>query len=155
MIYAIPCRDNQLSNHFSKAPAFMLIDTENQQRQLVEMPTLLDGGEKNCGKKSARLNLLQQHNVQAVVVKNIGQAMLSTLFSKGFKVFAYPPRCPIEALDFSQLQEITDINYARPSPNKASHSCCHEKSTCTSSASSTKLNPRTLDKLQRIFNIHR
>ena len=155
MIYAIPCRDNQLSNHFSKAPAFLLIDSDNQQRQLIHIPETLDEGEKHCGKKSVRLNLLQQHQVQAIVVKNIGQAMLSTLFKMGMKVFAYPQRCPLDALDLSQLQEVTDMSYARPSPNKTSHSCCHAKSACTSSVSATKLNPRTLDKLQHIFNIHR
>lgn len=154
MIYAIPCQDDQLSNHFSKAPQFMLMQANSQQRHVVTVPETTTDSTKRCGKKSARLDLLRQHNVQAVVVKNIGQAMLSTLFNKGFKVFAYPARCPLAELDLSQLSEVTDMSYARPSPNKSSHQCCHEKSACSTSAATTKLNPRALGKLQKIFNIH-
>ncbi|EKO3913283.1 NifB/NifX family molybdenum-iron cluster-binding protein [Vibrio metschnikovii] len=152
MIYAIPSQGQKLSPHFSKASEFLLINSVTEQHRVVI--TEPHDPAQRCAQKAALLELLRQHKVDAVIVKNIGQAMLSTLFKLGIKVFAYPARRSLAQLTLTELQEITDLAYARPSIHKHQKSC-QTKQGCHSSQARTKLNPTTLKKLQRIFTIHR
>lgn len=152
MIYAISSQGQKLSSHFSKASEFLLINSVTEQQRVVV--TGPHDPAQRCAQKAALLELLRQHKVEAVIVKNIGQAMLSTLFKLGIKVFAYPARRSLAQLTLTELQEITDLAYARPSIHKHQKPC-QTKQGCHSSQARTKLNPTTLKKLQRIFTIHR
>ncbi|MBO0212013.1 hypothetical protein J0676_00735 [Vibrio sp. Vb2880] len=161
MLYALPVQNQRLSNHFSKAPQFLLFESETGTKQLIE--TTLDRDERHtsCGKKNALLTLLQQHHVQAVVVRNIGESMLRHLFASEMAVFSSPALNDLDQFTERSLTPVTSMSYARPSINKAKSTCgghsgCgHQESCCHKPAPVTKLKPSTLEKLQRVLKIHR
>lgn len=91
MKYALPIQNQRLSNHFSKAPQFLLFDSQTGKQQWLDIEVAEEArSEHHCGKKKMLLALLKQHQVDAVVVRNIGQSMLASLFSSGVKVFSSP-----------------------------------------------------------------
>ncbi|ELS8946544.1 NifB/NifX family molybdenum-iron cluster-binding protein [Vibrio fluvialis] len=162
MKYALPIQNQRLSNHFSKAPQFLLFDSQTGKQQWLDIEVTEEArSEHHCGKKKTLLALLKQHQVDAVVVRNIGQSMLASLFSSGVKVFSSPAIHDIGNLSTTQLTPVTDMNYARPSAHKSAkpctgHSACgHQDACCHKPVDNTKLKPRTLEKLQRVLKIHR
>lgn len=157
MKYAIPISNDKLCNHYSKAPQFLLVDDVTKQEQTIDLiPTIKS---KTCGKRTQMLSLLTAHNVGAVIIKNIGEAMLSSLFEQGIKVFTLTRGVDIHALDFSQLVPVEDLSYAKPSVNKHNkvHTCCKDKQTGSAfkwEPKESRLDAKTLRNLRSIHKIH-
>jgi len=154
MKYAIPVRDGKLFNHYSKAPQFLIIDDTSQQNVYVDIEQRSTSG--SCGKKSKINAALQRHQVDAVIVKNIGESMLASLFQQGIKVFTTVRGMDINNLDIGALIPIENLSYARPSLNKQNkdRKCCnhqHEHSEHMLSPSRNRLSLKALSKLQRIY----
>lgn len=162
MIYALPVQNQRLSNHFSKASQFLLFNSQTGDRQWVDAGlTSQNGAGHQCGKKKNLMNLLTQHQVDAVVVRNVGESMLASLFGFGVKVFSTPAIRDLETWDATQLTPVTELSYARPSAKKLSKAnggqsgCGHKVSREPKPEIGTKLQPRSLEKLQRVLKIHR
>lgn len=158
MKYAIPICNGKVFNHYSKAPQFLIIDDVTKQQETVNVPQVNENS--SCGKKAQINALLSQQKVNAVIVKNIGEAMLSSLFHQGIKVFTIIRGAEVTALDFSMLVPVTDISFARPSLNKQhkDHQCCKSKHAQLGNKLAVRMNqlsPKTLSKLQRIYGIDR
>ncbi|WP_233423172.1 NifB/NifX family molybdenum-iron cluster-binding protein [Vibrio metoecus] len=128
MMYAIPSRQGQPFNHFAKAPSFALIDSSYQQPP-IEF-TITHNSTTSCGKKTKILEQFQRYQVEAVVVRQIGQSMLQALFNAGIRVYALPRGATFDNLVLEQLQPITELSYGKSSPNKA-HVCAHRQGTKT------------------------
>ncbi|CAM3132458.1 MULTISPECIES: NifB/NifX family molybdenum-iron cluster-binding protein [Vibrio] len=157
MKYAIPICNDKLFNHYSKAPQFLLVDDVTKHEQTIDLTPTIKA--KTCGKKTQMLSLFTAHNVGAVIIKNIGEAMLSTLFDQGIKVFRLNRGADIHALDFSQLVPVEDLSYAKPSVNKRNkvHTCCKGKQTGSSfkwEPKESRLDAKTLRNLRSIHKIH-
>jgi predicted Fe-Mo cluster-binding NifX family protein len=157
MKYAVPVCDGKLFNHYSKAPQFLVIDDTSKQSIYVDIEQQSSTG--SCGKKSKINALLQKHHVNAVVVKNIGESMLASLFQHGIKVFTTVRGMDINNLDFDALVPVEDMSYARPSLNKKhkDHKCCqhrhghhHGRRETALSPARNRLGIKALSKLQRI-----
>lgn len=83
MTTAIPVSRNKLSCHFSKSEQFILQHPVDKQLKQFENPANQDG----CSGKSALLEQLQQHQVEKILVSQIGNRMLGRLLDAGFRVF--------------------------------------------------------------------
>ncbi|WP_165311498.1 NifB/NifX family molybdenum-iron cluster-binding protein [Vibrio ziniensis] len=158
MKYAIPICNGKLFNHYSKSPQLLVIDDVTGQHETIEV--LQPKINSTCGKKTQIMSLLSQQKVDAVIVKNIGEAMLSSLFHQGIKVFTIIRGAEVTTLDFSKLVPVTDISFARPSVNKQhkDHQCCKNKHAQLENKLAVRMNqlsPKTLSKLQRIYGIDR
>ncbi len=116
MKYAIPVCDGKLFNHYSKAPQFLVIDDTSRQSRYVDIEQQNNTG--CCGHKRELNAVLRSHQVDAVIVKNIGESMLKSLFQQGIKVFTTVRGMDINSLDFSALVPVEDMSYGRPSLNK-------------------------------------
>lgn len=154
MKYAIPICNDKLFNHYSKAPQFLLLDDVTKQEQIVDLTPTIKA--KTCGKKTQMLSLFTAHNVGAVIIKNIGEAMLSTFFDQGIKVFRLNRGADIHALDFSQLIPVEDLAYAKPSVNKRNkvHTCCIGKQTITASKLAPNKNQLDAETISNLKCIH-
>jgi|GEM_PF-1462682 len=158
MKYAVPVCDEKIFNHYSKAPQFLVIDDTTRQSIQVEIEQTTNTN--SCGKKHKIMSMLKQHKVEGVIVKNIGKAMLCSLFQQNIKVFTTVRGMDIENLNFNQLIAIEDLSYARPSINKAGkqHQCCsgEHHQDCKQQKLSPKRNRlgvKALSKLQRIHKL--
>lgn len=157
MKYAIPVSNDKLFNHYSKAPQFLVIDDVTKQEETIDVIT--PEKSQTCGKKAQMLSMLAAHNVNAVIIKNIGEAMLSGLFAQGIKVFTLKRGADIHAFDVSQLVPIEDISYAKPSVNKQNkfHTCCKNKqasSTFKLEPNESRLDAKTLRNLRSLHKFH-
>ncbi|EGU31075.1 hypothetical protein VII00023_08694 [Vibrio ichthyoenteri ATCC 700023] len=132
MIYAIPCVDNCVSNHFSRAKQIVIFNQATQQHQLF---TLTDTG-TNCGKKKQWMALLQAEQVDAVVVRSIGKKMLNALFERNLRVFSAPAKADICQLEYASLLAVTSLDYGKEPKN--SSGCCEAKSTRSQCSKTTK-----------------
>lgn len=158
MKYAVPICNGKIFNHYSKAPQFLVIDDTSDQSIHIDIEQTANTN--SCGKKHKIMSMLKQHKVGGVIVKNIGESMLSSLFQQNIKVFTTVRGMDIENLNFSQLIAVEDISYARPSINKAGkqQSCCsgeHHQG-CKEQKLSPKRNRlgvKALNKLQRIHKL--
>ncbi|SHO57178.1 NifB/NifX family molybdenum-iron cluster-binding protein [Vibrio quintilis] len=147
MIFAIPSRNGEPHNHFSKAEQIMVIDENTRQKTLVDIPET----QSHCGRKKVFTDIFRQYQVSAIVIRQIGDSMLKHLFDHQFKVFACPRGKTADELNLSELEEVTEMSYARPSPNKTKHKrCCHQHQ----GRHDNKLSPVS-GQLQSISTIHR
>ncbi|GAB2644958.1 NifB/NifX family molybdenum-iron cluster-binding protein [Vibrio panuliri] len=132
MIYAIPTRDFQVANHFSRSPNVVIFDDEHHTHQLIQLVET----PSQCGKKKQWVEILNAYQVDAVVVRSIGKKMLKRLFDMQMKVLVSPAKAQVQHLDFNTLEEVKSIEYGRE-PRKQS-SCCGSKK---SAKPSMLLNP--------------
>ncbi|CAM3787794.1 Dinitrogenase iron-molybdenum cofactor [Vibrio aerogenes CECT 7868] len=125
MIYALPSRNGEPHNHFSKAEQLMIVNEETRHITVADIPET----QSHCGRKKAFMAIFDQYQVEAVVVRQIGESMLKHLFDHQLRVFACPRGKAADALNLSELEEVTGLGYAKASPNKdkKNKSCCHHK----------------------------
>ncbi|WP_051680291.1 NifB/NifX family molybdenum-iron cluster-binding protein [Vibrio rhizosphaerae] len=83
MIIAIPVKEERIANHFTKADHFIFTDESGEIVGRQPNPAQAAG----CAGKSALLALLQSERVERVIVRQIGQRMLSRLLDNQFAVF--------------------------------------------------------------------
>ncbi|WP_406609100.1 NifB/NifX family molybdenum-iron cluster-binding protein [Agarivorans sp. JK6] len=127
MIYAVPNNQGQVANHFMKAPSFSVFsDTE-----LLDEITHQANHEQSCNSKIAIFEQLCQLNVDAVIVKNIGEKALNRLLAMGIKVFKTNARVALNTISQSPMIELKSLELARPSlqhSKKHSHKACCKNS---------------------------
>ncbi|MFA0088391.1 NifB/NifX family molybdenum-iron cluster-binding protein [Vibrio sp. 10N.261.51.F12] len=151
MIYAIPISNGNLSSHFARAKALKIIDDCRETDQIVSLNLDAD----SCGKKEKWLTVLHHYHVDAVIVRNIGQNMLSALFKDGIGVYSANRQQGITTLHPKQLSLVTEVSYGKRSnrhPKKAPS--CHQSS-CYQPLSTlnNRLAPRTMSKLKKVLKI--
>ncbi|WP_157806441.1 NifB/NifX family molybdenum-iron cluster-binding protein [Vibrio salilacus] len=165
MLFAIPSRESSLYNHFAKAPQIMLWDSETNSKRTLELPQ----SSARCRHKKHWIQVLKDHQVDAVVVRLIGTNMLNTLFELNVRVLSAPRGFDLEAFDVDQLTAVTQIEFARPSAktNKIScsaHNIKHSPSSVTRLSSNrggasghqvpiNKLSPRIMCRLAKILKL--
>ena len=124
MLYAIPCRDLHVGNHFARSPQIAIVDEQQQIKHLIPLVE----SDSPCNKKKQWMSVVKSYDVKAVVVRNIGKKMLSHLFNHDVRVFASKTKAEVTTLDFSNLQEVTDLDYGRESRNSGcSKRTCGDK----------------------------
>lgn len=114
MIYAIPCNAEQVSNHFSRCQQIAIIDDTHHQHSVISTSAYREG----CGMKKLWQQTIRDYKVDAVVVRNIGQNMLSSLFQAKVKVVAAPAKQELATLNFAKLTPVESLEYAKASPNR-------------------------------------
>ncbi|WP_159654720.1 NifB/NifX family molybdenum-iron cluster-binding protein [Vibrio atypicus] len=158
MLFAIPCRESSLSNHFAKAPQIMLWDNQTNAKRILELPK----SSSCCGHKHFWREVLQDNQVNAVVVRSIGSNMLSTLFKLNVRVLSAPRGFSLENFDENQLTPVTQIEFARPSANKNKANCsaaigmrkAYSEVRVTGSRKLTnKLSPQAMNHLAKAFKL--
>jgi predicted Fe-Mo cluster-binding NifX family protein len=166
MLFAIPCRESSLFNHFAKAPQIMLWDSQANTKRILELPE----SSACCGHKKYWSKVLQDNKVDAVVVRLIGTNMLNTLFKLNVRVLSAPRGFDLENVDVSQLNPVTQIEFARPSTKK-NKACCsghdsalsspidislssNHEATSNKKAPVNKLSPSTMNHLAKIFKLN-
>ena len=129
MITAIPMKADCISSHFSKADDVVFI---NQQGNLIgRFPNPALGA--SCDGKQSLVNMLLEQGTQRVVLRNIGQQMLSKLLINQLSVFKIDSgRINIGDLGNNELLDctmLTDVLQGRPSINHIAKQkqggCCH------------------------------
>ncbi|CAH6803136.1 Nitro_FeMo-Co domain-containing protein [Vibrio chagasii] len=124
MLYAVPCRDLHVGNHFARSPQIAIVDERQQIKHLIPLVE----SDSSCNKKKRWMSVVKSYDVQAVVVRHIGRKMLAHLFNNDIRVFSSKGKAEVATLDFSSLQEVTDIDYGRESRNSGcSKNTCGEK----------------------------
>lgn len=113
MLYAVPCRDLHVGNHFARSPQIAIVD---EQRQIKHLIPLVES-DNPCNKKKQWMSVVKSYDVKAVVVRHIGKKMLAHLFNNDIRVFASKGKAEVATLDFNNLQEVTDLDYGRESRN--------------------------------------
>ncbi|UCQ59077.1 hypothetical protein DCF40_08240 [Edwardsiella piscicida] len=116
MLTAIPMHGNRIAGHLARAPQVAIFDQRGCEIARYDNPAAAE----HCAGKKQLLALLRQHQVQRLVVRNVGQHMAQRLLAMGLEIrltkggdlqSAYcQDRCPLPAL--------TDPAQARP-PRKA------------------------------------
>jgi len=82
MKIAIPMNNDHIAGHFTKAQSLLMCDDTGAQLEQLANPAL----DANCSGKQSLLDLLASHQIQRVVVRNIGERMLGKLLEQGFEV---------------------------------------------------------------------
>jgi len=122
MIYAVPCNNTIISNHFSRSQQIAIIDIGTHRIEFIS--TSQCGS--HCNVKKQWLKLVADYKVDTVILRNVGKNMLRSLFQAQVKVLAAPAKLDIQSLNFAQLTEIESLDYAKESPNKKP-CCSHQK----------------------------
>ncbi|MBY7731304.1 hypothetical protein JHW46_13235 [Vibrio splendidus] len=124
MLYAVPCRDLYVGNHFSRSPQIAIVDERQQIKHLIPLVE----SDSPCNKKKQWISVLRSYDVKSVVVRHIGKKMLAHLFNNDIRVFASKGKAEVATLDFNNLQEVTGLGYGRESRNSGcSHRTCGVK----------------------------
>ncbi|MEI8635165.1 NifB/NifX family molybdenum-iron cluster-binding protein [Vibrio sp. PP-XX7] len=120
----MPARNGSLSNHYAKAPQFLILNDETNQQTWIDIPDT----SSQCGKKKIFMKIFEEYHVDAVIVRQIGESMLNSLFERQIQVFTTPHGQELASLDISTLSAISDLSYAKSSPNKQKKGkgCHHE-----------------------------
>lgn len=124
MITAIPVKDEQISNHFSKAQSLVFVD--GLGKQIGHCDNL--GAEDNCAGKQQLVDLIVAHRAERVLVRNIGQRMLGKLLACELEVH----QLGSARADWSELtnlvsKQLTEATQGRPSHKFEAKGgkCCH------------------------------
>ncbi|MFA0176427.1 NifB/NifX family molybdenum-iron cluster-binding protein [Vibrio lentus] len=124
MLYAVPCHDLHVGNHFARSPQIAIVDEQQQIKHLIPLVE----SDSPCNKKKQWMSVVKSYDVKAVVVRHIGKKMLAHLFNNNIRVFASKGKAEVATLDFSNLQEVTDLDYGRePRNSGCSKRTCGEK----------------------------
>lgn len=131
MITAIPMNDQNVASHFSKALSFAFFNELGQEVSRASNPA----NDSSCGGKTKLLKLFQEQGVQRVLVRHIGEQMLSRLLSNSLHVFQCTScRNSVDELAKApkeSLKKLTSPSQGTPSVNhekkaQSGHSCCHK-----------------------------
>ncbi|MGI9896297.1 NifB/NifX family molybdenum-iron cluster-binding protein [Vibrio natriegens] len=115
MIYAVPNDGERVANHFVKAPYIAIYSDEDGMLQnLANIAAMPQSG---CKAKSQMIQSLNQYNVDAVLVRNIGERALEKLLRNGKQVFRLSTRSSIEDVLGVARTPLTDASQGRPSAN--------------------------------------
>lgn len=124
MLYAVPCRDLHVGNHFARSPQIAIVDEQKQIKHLIPLVE----SDSPCNKKKQWISVVKSYDVKAVVVRHIGKKMLAHLFNNDIRVLASTGKAEIGTLNFSNLREVTDLDYGRePRKIGCNHRTCGEK----------------------------
>ena len=134
MLYAVPCRDLHVGNHFARSPQIAIVDERQQIQQLIPLVET----DSPCNKKKQWMSVVKSYDVKAVVVRHIGKKMLAHLFNHDIRVLASTGKAEIGALDFSNLQQVTDLDYGREPRNVCHSKKGHSQRGCSNKGSSKK-----------------
>jgi predicted Fe-Mo cluster-binding NifX family protein len=133
MITAIPVSKGRLASHFTKAE---YVDFYNASGELLEHCINPASEAENCAGKNALLTLVLEKKTERILVRNIGQRMLSRLLNFNVSIWQIDnhEQFSINAMwhgDNSGSRLLTNITEGRPSMNyeKNSHSCSHGSET--------------------------
>ncbi|MUK25753.1 NifB/NifX family molybdenum-iron cluster-binding protein [Aliivibrio fischeri] len=121
MKFAIPYQNGRIAGHFSKAESFLFTDKEHSE--ITPNPALNSTG---CGGKKSLLSLLKSQQIDALVVRNIGQKMLGNLLKSNIRVFHAKGNASLNNAAFTDLPELTDATQGRPCKN-TKQGCCSKK----------------------------
>ncbi|KAE9624235.1 NifB/NifX family molybdenum-iron cluster-binding protein [Aeromonas veronii] len=126
-----------LAGHFTRAEQLQILNPEGNVIATLANPAAAEG----CHSKQALLDALAHHQVGQVVVRNIGERMLSRLLAANIRVLqCRSARLPLPALLApANLQPLTEASQGRPSRRQSkttirtiqpvgagqSHSHCH------------------------------
>ncbi|HHQ4517254.1 NifB/NifX family molybdenum-iron cluster-binding protein [Aeromonas veronii] len=126
-----------LAGHFTRAEQLQILNPEGNVITTLPNPAAAEG----CHGKQALLDALAHHQVGQVVVRNIGERMLSRLLAVNIRVLqCRSARLPLPALLApANLQPLTEASQGRPSRRQSkttiraiqpvgagqSHSHCH------------------------------
>lgn len=94
MLYAVPCRDLHIGNHFARSPQIAIVDERQQIKHLIP----LIESDSPCNKKKQWMSVVKSYDVQAVVVRHIGKKMLAHLFNNDIRVFASKEKAEVATL---------------------------------------------------------
>lgn len=150
MIYAVPCNESTIAGHYSKANRFLIVDDDKTQSFFITNPAVSISG---CKGKKQLVELLIKHRVDSVVIRNIGERLLSKLFNHNISVYKAKPRSELMSIHPSQLDPVTDLSSARPSSNHKI-SCCHSEQKNHQQHRQSKLSPKTVNSLRQVLRIH-
>ncbi|MCG9576992.1 hypothetical protein L1D14_12150 [Vibrio tubiashii] len=114
MIYAIPCINNAVSNHFSRCQQIAIIDSITRHTQYLS----ISKDESCCSAKKKWQQVIAGYKVDVVVVRNIGQNMLKGLFQSKVKVLATKAKQDVHDINFAELIAVESLDYGRISPKK-------------------------------------
>lgn len=136
MIYAIPNDGERVANHFLKAPYIAIYsDTDGMLQNLANIAAMPQSG---CKAKSQLIQSLHDYNVDAVLVRNIGERALEKLLSSGKQVFRLSMRSSLEDVLGVSKTQLTQASQGRPSINH------QKKGGCGSCGSDRKAKPSLL-----------
>lgn len=122
MIYAIPNDGERVANHFVKAPYIAIYsDTDGMLKNLANIAAMPQAG---CKAKSQLIQSLQDYNVEAVLVRNIGERALEKLLHSGKQVFRLSTRSSLEDVLAVPREPLTDASQGRPSTNHQKKGGC-------------------------------
>ncbi|MGC8631309.1 MAG: cation diffusion facilitator family transporter [Thermoprotei archaeon] len=94
--------DNTIRGHAATAPLIKIIDTETGKVELIENPTLKE--ERRKGLKLAKE--LKSRGVEVIIVREIGEGMLSALKGEGIMVLRAPTINETEVLGMFKKGEL-------------------------------------------------
>ena len=117
MLTAIPVnRGTRVSNHFVKSSEFLLFNPEGGLQQRLSNPV----SEGKCNTRHELITELKSQDVQNIIVRHIGQRMLTRLLQAGFSIFQVPAAikdAEIETIfSRSDLVQLTNPEQGSPSP---------------------------------------
>ncbi|PFG57756.1 putative Fe-Mo cluster-binding NifX family protein [Vibrio sp. ES.051] len=144
MIYAVPNDGERVANHFVKAPYIAICsDTDGILKNLVNIASMPQSG---CHAKSQLIQSLQEYNVDAVLVRNIGERALEKLLRDGTQVFRLLTRSSLEDVLGVSRERLTDRSQGRPSTNHKKKGGC-DSCRCGGKATKPSLlaRPKQLD----------
>ncbi|MFM2481737.1 NifB/NifX family molybdenum-iron cluster-binding protein [Celerinatantimonas sp. YJH-8] len=117
MKIAIPMQQDLVSNHFTRADKFVILDPSGRALAEFENPALSQG----CSGKQLILTQCLALEIDTLLIRNIGQNMLSRLLRHGLTIWQLHRNQSLETIR-SQLEDITqiatqltDVSQGRPS----------------------------------------
>lgn len=121
MIYAVPHSRDSVANHFMKAKKFTFLTDDHTVIKTVDNPA---AGNSSCSDKSRAIKLIKGMEVDAVILRNIGERSLGKLLNAGIRVYQLQENTSVKEALSSPVTELTDIKQARPSANHKNKGGC-------------------------------
>lgn len=123
MIYAIPSHRDKIAPHFSEAEQFLILDDRKGRSISIDNPAKEITG---CKGKKALLDMLIMNGVEAVVVRNIGERLLTKLLSCNVDIYQATRMSQLSSIHPSGLEKIMDCSAAKQSINHLNKVGCSE-----------------------------
>lgn len=100
-----PCKDSPLSEVFGRSNFYMLLDTSNGKEEFLPNPFVNELG--GAGIQSA--HHLINNNIEAIIVKKIGDNPLRLLTSVNIKVYCCEQGNAIKAIQLYQTNNLQEL----------------------------------------------
>ena len=142
MIYAIPCNNTLISQHFSRCQQIAIVDSSTQQIEYLPIAPETS----RCSVKKKWQHVIAGYKVDVVVVKNIGQNMLKRLFQSEVEVLAVKAKQDIRNINFAELMTVDRLDYGRVSPKKKA---CGSNTCTTYSLAPTQSGWHSIGRIRR------